>query len=392
MKMRISICLAAIVMLSGCGKSSGETAKSNAAEQPVPASTAESTPENVLRIKPEMLRDVRVTTAEVEERPGGDGVHLLGELRVNENAYAEVGTPITARVVTVMAAPAQPVAKGQDMALLQSPELGKARAELITAQARLDLAKKTLERKRTLSVEKIVPERDVQEAEANVATSDAEVRAARATLRALGAGDESSDSSQFVLRSPISGTVIERSAWQGQMADPARPLFRVAGMSHLWLTLHAFERDAVRIRMGGTARITFAALPGRSFKGKVTLVGKQVDVDSRTVAVRIEVENAQLALRPGMSATAFVALGKGTERIIAVPTVSLQRLDEDWIVFIPAGSGSYEIRVVGRGRDLGGEVEIVSGLKPGEKVVVEGAFLLKVEAEKLKSEGKEHAH
>jgi len=392
MKKLLSICLLALLALSSCNKSKEEKQKAGNEVQAVPASTVEKTPENILRIKPEMLRDLRITTAVVEVRRGGEGVHLLGELRVNENAYAEIGAPIAARIVNILAAPAQAIRKGQELAVLQSTELGKTRAELITAQAKLDLAQKTLERKRSLAAEKIVPARDVQEAEANFATAEADVRAVRTTLQALGAGDESSDTSQFVLRSPISGIVIERTAMQGQMADPMRTLFRVADMSRLWLNVHAFERDAVRVKVGSAARITFAALPGQTFGGNVTLVGKQVDADSRTVAVRIEVENAQQLLRPGMSATAFVPLGKETERVIAVPTAALQRLEANWIVFLPTGKDSFEIRIVGRGRDLGGEIEIVSGLKPGEKVVVEGAFLLKAEAEKLKGEGKEHEH
>jgi cobalt-zinc-cadmium efflux system membrane fusion protein len=179
---------------------------------------------------------------------------------------------------------------------------------------------------------------------------------------------------------------------QGQMADPARPLFRVADLSRLWLTVHAFERDAVRVRVGSPARISFAALPGQTFNGNVTLVGKQVDVDSRTVSVRVEVANQQRLLRPGMSGTAFVPLGKGSEKVVAIPVAALQRIENDWVVFIPAAKDSFEMRIVGRGRDLDGEIEIVSGLKAGEKVVVEGAFLLKAEAEKLKGEGKEHEH
>lgn len=392
MKKLLSVSLLALLVLSSCNKSREAKQKSENEVQAVPASTVEKMPENILRIKPEMLRDLRITTAVVEVRRGGEGVHLLGELKVNENAYAEVGAPIAARIVSVLAAPGQAIRKGQELAVLQSTELGKTRAELITAQAKLDLAQKTLERKRSLAAEKIVPARDVQEAEANFTTAEADVRAVRTTLRALGAGDESSDTSQFVLRSPISGIVIERTAMQGQMADPMRTLFRVADLSRLWLSVHAFERDAVRVKVGSAARITFAALPGQTFGGNVTLVGKQVDADSRTVAVRIEVENAQQLLRPGMSATAFVPLGKETERVIAVPTAALQRLEENWIVFLPTGKDSFEMRIVGRGRDLGGEIEIVSGLKPGEKVVVEGAFLLKAEAEKLKGEGKEHEH
>ncbi len=391
MKRRVVTTLVLILFLSGCKKSSEEKKEAGPAPRSAAASAEESS-EHLLRIKPEMLRDIRVTTAPVEVRPGGEGVQLLGELRVNEGAYAEVGTPIVCRVVSVLVAPSQAVRKGQELAVLQSVDIGKARGESITAQARLDLAKKILERKRSLAAENIVPAREVQEAEANVATAEADVRASRAGLRALGAGDEPSDSSELVLRSPIAGTVIERAAVQGQLAEPAQPLFRIGDMSRLWLVVHAFERDAVRLSVGSAGRLTFAALPGRAFTGKVTLIGKQVDASSRTIPVRLEVANSDQLLRPGMSATAWVPVGKSSEKVIAVPVAALQRIENAWVVFLPKAQDTFEMRAVGRGRDLGTEIEIVSGLKPGERVVVEGAFLLKAEAEKARSEGSEHEH
>ena len=391
MKTTILTILACALFLTGCDKS-GEEKKEVKPAQGSPSASAEPSSAHTLRIKPEMLRDIRVTTAPVEVRAGGEGAQLLGELKVNEGRYAEVGTPIACRVVTVLAAPGQVVRKGQQLAVLQSVDIGKARAESITAQTRLDLAKKTFERKRSLAAENIVPAREVQEAEAGLATAEAELRSARAGLRALGASDESSDSSELVLRSPVDGTVIERNAIQGQMADPAQPLFRIGDLSRLWLVVHAFERDAVRLTPGSTARVSFAALPGRAFTGNVALVGKQVDASSRTIPVRIEVANSEQLLRPGMSATAWVPVGKTSEKVIAVPVAALQRIENEWLVFLPAGQGTFEIRPVGRGRDLGTEIEIVSGLKAGERVVVEGAFLLKAEAEKARSEGSEHEH
>jgi cobalt-zinc-cadmium efflux system membrane fusion protein len=93
-----------------------------------------------------------------------------------------------------------------------------------------------------------------------------------------------------------------------------------------------------------------------------------------------------------MSATAWVRLGEADREVVAVPATSLQRLQDEWRVFIPRGAGAFEMRTVGRGRDLGGEVEIVSGLRPGESVVVEGAFLLKAEAEKARGAGEQHEH
>jgi cobalt-zinc-cadmium efflux system membrane fusion protein len=92
-----------------------------------------------------------------------------------------------------------------------------------------------------------------------------------------------------------------------------------------------------------------------------------------------------------MSATVWLPVGEGAP-VIAVPAAALQRLDDKWCVFVPKGEGAFEVRIVGRGRDLGGEVEILSGLETAETVVVDGAFLLKAEAEKARGEGAHHDH
>jgi cobalt-zinc-cadmium efflux system membrane fusion protein len=186
--------------------------------------------------------------------------------------------------------------------------------------------------------------------------------------------------------------VIDRDVSRGQMVEPAHVLFRIADLARLWLTVHAFERDAVRIAPNATARVSLAALPGRSFTGTVVLVGRRVDPDSRTVAVRVELDNTDGVLRPGMSATAWLPLGEAASMVVAVPAAAVQRVEEGWAVFLPRGEGVFERRQVGRGRDLGGEVEILHGLTPGETVVVEGAFLLKAEAEKARGEGEHHEH
>jgi len=176
--------------------------------------------------------------------------------------------------------------------------------------------------------------------------------------------------------------VIERAVVLGQMLDPATAAFRIGDLSTLWLTVHAFERDAVRIRDGVRARLTFPALPGQDFEGAVTLVGRQVDPESRTVPVRIDVRNAGGTLRPGMSASAVLPVDSGSGRtVVSVPVAAVQRVRNEWSVFLPRDARTFEIRRIGRGRDLGGEVEVLSGLAAGETIVVDGAFLLKAQAE-----------
>lgn len=390
-----ALLLLILLFFAGCSKTEDKKEAAERATAPV-TKEAKHADKSVLHIEPTMLRDLRMTTTAVESRSGGESTTILGELHPNENTYAEIGAPIASRIVTINVSPGQWVAAGQVLAVLQSSEVGKARSDAITAQSRLDLATRTLERKRRLGAERIVAQREIQEAEANMEAATAELRAAKATLRSLGVSGEDAehltDAPTFPLRSSVSGTVIERDAVQGQLAEPNKALFRVGNLSRLWLTVHAFERDAVRVKTGSTSRVAFPALPGRAFTGRVILVGKQVEPESRTVPVRIEIDNRDGTLRPGMSATAWLTVGQGTGNVLAVPAASLQRLQERWIVFIPRSETEFEMREVGRGRDLGGEVEILSGLKAGETVVVDGAFLLKAQAERSLGEGEEHEH
>ncbi len=346
-----------------------------------------------VRIDPGMLRDLRVTTARAENRSAGERVSVLGELVVNQDAYAEIAAPVPARVVKVLVKPGDRIAAGQPLVELHSPDLGKARAEHQAARTRADAARKVLQRKRELAAEKLVTVRELQEAEGAAATAEAEVRVALAALRAFGAADGGGDASRILLRSPVAGEVIERSVVVGQLADPARTLLRVGDLSQLWLNAHVFERDAVRVAPGGTASVGFAALPGRTVEARIALIGREVDPASRTIPVRLDVPNSDGVLRPGMSASVSLPLGESTGSVVAVPIASVQRVGDDWVVFLPGREpGAYEIRRIGRGRELGGEVEVLTGLAPGDRVVVDGAFLLKAEADKARGEGGGHDH
>ena len=387
------ICIALLLLL-GCGTGKKEEvheeSEEHAGEEHAGEEHHGEAEEGVLAVDPEVLRDLRLTTFPAELRPGGEGMIALGELKVDENAYAEVGSPIPARIVRPIASPGQPVRRGQPLAELQSVELGQARAQRTAAQVRAELARKTVERKRGLAEERIVSRGELQRAEAEAAEAEAELRAAEAALAALGVGG-GADLSHFTLPSPISGTVLERLAIRGKSVQPSEPLFRIGDLSHLWLVVQAPERDVVRMHPGSSAEITLAAIPGQKLRGTVEWIAREVDPHSRTVPARIVIPNPDGRLKPGMFATAWIETGAQGEQVVAVPATALQRMDDQWVVFLPRGEGKFEVRPVERGRDLGDEVAILSGLKPGERVVDEGAFVLRAEAEK-KEGGGEHHH
>ncbi len=388
-----AIAIVSVLLAAGCRR---DTPREDHAAAETPRAAAETHPEeeNAIHLTDDMTRDLRISTARVVERPGADEVSALGEIAADQSRYAEVAPPSGGQVVRVLADLNAAVAEGVPLAQLRSSELGRARAGLLAAEARRDLARQTLDRKRALAAERIVAAREVQEAEATSRAADADVRAATAALRALGIADTdgNDESPLFYVRSPISGRVIDRHVTLGQFADTNAKLFTIADLSRVWLIAQVFERDAVTLQVGRTAHVTMAALPGQEFDGRITQIGRQVDPGSRTVPVRVELPNTGGELRPGMSANVRLEVSGQTRTVLVVPPAALQRVGEQWLAFVPRTAQEFEMRPVGRGRDLGMEVEVLSGLQAGEVVVVEGAFLLKGEAEKRRGGGNEHGH
>jgi len=377
-----------------CGREPAPAEKTTPAAPAIVETHAEEA--NAIHLTEDMVRDLRISTATVVPRSGAGEVTALGEVVADQARYAEVAPPTAGQVTGVLVETNRAVGRGTPLAQLRSQDLGRARADLLSAEARRDLARQTLDRKRTLAAERIVAVREVQEAEAAFRAADAEVRAATASMQALGISAEDvpagDDGSLFYLRSPIAGQVLDRRAVLGQHAEPSSPLFVIADLSRVWVMTQVFERDAVNVTVGSTAHVTVAALPGQEFDGQVAVVGRQVDPGSRTVPIRVELANRTGTLRPGMSATARLEVAGQSRTILAVPAAALQRVGDRWLAFVPKEQYEYEMRPVGRGRDLGNDVEVVSGLKAGETVVVEGAFLLKAEAEKRAGGGDEHGH
>jgi cobalt-zinc-cadmium efflux system membrane fusion protein len=385
--------IAAIVLLcTGC-RNAAPTERANQAPPEIVSTHAEE--QNAIHLNADMVRDLRISTATVAERTGASEVAVLGEVVVDQSRYAEVAPPTAGQIVRVLVDVNAAVDRGMPLAQLRSTELGRSRADLLAAEARRSLAQQTLERKKALAAERIVAVREVQEADAALRAAEADVQAATAALQALGVSDKPGsieESSLFFVRSPIAGRVLDRPAVQGKFVEPTASLFTIADLDRVWVMAHAFERDAVNVRVGSTAHITLAALPGQEFDGRVTLISRVVDPGSRTVPIRIEVANSAGSLRPGMSTSSRLEVMGQSRTILVVPAAALQRVGERWLAFIPKADYEYEMRPVGRGRDLGNDVEVVSGLTSGETVVVNGAFLLKAEAEKRAGGGDEHGH
>jgi RND family efflux transporter MFP subunit len=182
----------------------------------------------------------------------------------------------------------------------------------------------------------------------------------------------------LTLYSPISGFVMERNAFPSQRVTPETVLYTVADLSTVWVVADVFEYEAVNIHLNQPATLTLAYLPGRAFHGRVSYILPQVDPVTRTLKVRIEVANPGYALKPDMYGE--VEFQTGGARRLVVPQSAVLNSGDHQTVFVDRGNGNFEPRAVKIGEQLDGRIEILSGLKAGERIVISGNFLMDSES------------
>jgi RND family efflux transporter MFP subunit len=182
----------------------------------------------------------------------------------------------------------------------------------------------------------------------------------------------------LTLYSPISGFVMERNAFPSQRVTPDTVLYTVADLSTVWVMADVFEYEAANIHLNQPATLTLTYLPGRTFHGRVSNILPQVDPATRTLKVRVEVANAGYALKPDMYGE--VEFQTGGARRLVVPQSAVLNSGDHQTVFVDRGNGYFEPRAVTIGEQLDGRIEILSGLKAGERIVTSGNFLMDSES------------
>ena len=304
-----------------------------------------------------------------------------GTITYDANHVSVLAPRVDGRVISVRADLGQQVRAGSVLAILESAEVGQTRGGLERARAGVDVARRNYDREKRLFEQQITPQKELLEAEAQLRTAEADLTSARASLRALGAAG--GEGATFGLVSPISGTVVERSASPGEVAGPSSTLFTVADLRHVWITVDIYERDLERVHDGAKATVVPSALPDMSFTGRVTFAGGVVDAASRTFKVRVELSNSELRLRPGMFAQVRIdaPAGADTSGAVVVPEVAVQEIGGRQMVFVTGElPGQFIARQVTLGSGAaGGMITIASGVRMGEQLVGNGAFQLKAE-------------
>ena len=361
--------------------------------------------EGIVELTPEAASRAGIHTSPVEQRILAAQLSTTGQVDFDQTRLAHVSPRISGRVHRVHAVLGQRVGSGQELAEIDSIELGQAKAVFLQAKAGEELARKSFDRARSLLADRIASEQEVIEAEAGLRGATVALQTAEETLRLFGLSQPQIDALSYQdrkaaiypLRAPFAGTVVERHVTLGELVTPERHLFTLADLSRLWIWIDVYQRDLGNVHLEDEARARVDAFPGEVFAGKVSYLSAQVDRDTRTVRARLDVDNPDGKLRPGM----FVEVelldpharedGGGESPSLVVPESAVVREGEERLVFVPIGERRFERRDVQTGTKSGGFIAVLDGLELGESVVVEGAFLLKSAASK-ESLGGGHSH
>lgn len=326
------------------------------------------------------LRGASASYVTVEPAAPATHLHartLTARVAFDDRRVAAMGPPVQGRVASVNVIAGDHVKKDAPLLTIHAPDIAAALAQVAETHSARLLAEHNAERASMLVQQGAGSDADRLSAETALMQAKSEESRAQAALRALGGAHGTSD---YVLRSPIDGIVVERNVSVGTEvnADQAQPCVTVADLHTVWVNADIYEQDLARIHVGDEAKVEVLAFPEREFTGRITYVSNTVDVQTRVARARIELANPDLALRPGMFA--YVHASGISEGAVEIPLSAVLARRDQFFVFVREQNGVYAQREVRPGEQHGQHIAVLSGLAPGDPVVTDGAILLDAEA------------
>ncbi len=314
-------------------------------------------------VSPARLQTLGVRTAPVERHALEEPIRLVGRVAVNERTLIDVAPRFEGWIERLhVNATGDPVRRGQPLFSVYSPELLSASEELKIAE-RLG--------------------RDTAGADplaAAAAARLAEATRSRVTnwQMALPPGAQPAGG-RFTFTSPANGVVLEMRAVAGMRFMPGEALYRIADLSKVWVLADVYERDLARIAPGQPATVTLDAFPGRSFAARVAYIYPTLEAATRTAPIRLELDNPDGLLRPGLFAHAEVDAGRA-KPVLTVPRSALIDSGERQVVLLAEGEGRFRPQPVKVGQRGADRIEITEGVNDGDRVVVSANFLIDSES------------
>jgi cobalt-zinc-cadmium efflux system membrane fusion protein len=320
----------------------------------------------------------------VTTRPVASEIVCNGYVGFNENRYAQIRLRVDGILKRVRVDVGAPVRAGQELAVVDSATLGEYKSSYVYAMVNVHYAESYCERLRKLAEQQAIPSKTLFEMEHLL--QEQQLDAAKARQRLINLGFSAEQIEKFVadndthaemaVTAPWHGVLVQRHAVEGEAVSSNVPLFAVADLATMWVHLSAYESDLGKIHLEQPLSFVPDGLDGEVFEGRVTWISPEVDPQTRTIEVRGELTNTRDALRANMFGKGRL-LSRSNATATVVPSSAVQSHEGHYIVLVHSRPNEYEARRVSIGIKSKDGWEVTSGLRPGEKIVTAGSFLLK---------------
>lgn len=367
------------VILFGCGKNRNEE------------TTNEETKEESYKFRKVVLsseaRDkINLAFDEVKEGTISGTIKAPAKLITNQDYEAQVSSLVQGRVHEVYVKEGDYVKEGQVLMHVEGLEIGKIKAVYLQAKATLDFTKAAYERQQTLLEKNVGSQKAFLQAKAEYEKALAEYNAEDKRIHSIGLthsdietdADPEHIAGVLPIKAPISGIVTERNVIIGQLVDVNTTAFKIMNISNLWAEGQIYEKDIAKVSGKPKVEFTTSAYPNEKFDGEVILIGQTIDEHSRTIKVRASLQNPNKKLKPNMFGELFIPISSNTKGII-IPTDAMVKEGNESYVFVVENDSTFIRRNIETGIEIAEMIEVVSGLKKGEKIVTKGVFFLKSE-------------
>lgn len=368
----------AFVALPACkGKSAPEKADEPRATEDGGEAEHDELPK-VVKLDPEPRARAGIRSEPAKKETLAKTLTLSGEIVADPDRTAKVSSPVAGRLERVAMREGAVVKKGDVLAELRVPDLGRARGALLSATAKAKAARANEARLKGLFESKMTSEQSYLDAKAEADARDAESRALAVELSGLGAGG-GEGGVLLALRAPVAGSVVARDAVVGQPVAPEQVLGQITDLAQVWFLGRVFEQDLSSLTVGAKADVVLNAFPRTTVPGVVEAIGQKVDPGARTVIARIRLDNPTGNLRLGLFGKGLVAIPElaAAEPVLVVARSAVVDVAGKSVVFVEDSPGSYTRHDVTLGLSAPGKVQVLGGLREGEAVVVAGVFTLK---------------
>jgi len=329
----------------------------------------QDTPLSPIQLTPQRMQSIGIVLGKVESKPVNSELRFYGNVQVDERRQAYVQTRFAGWIRKVYAdATGNFIGKGQPLFTIYSPDLVATEQEYL-------LAKKNSESLQRSTVSGVAAGASSLFSAAKERLLQWEVSPGE--IEKLDQGGKAI--TDLTIYSPVSGYITDKKALPNMYVQPETMLYTVANLSDVWVLAQVFQSDAGKIKPGDIATVTVDAYPGRVFNGRVEYILPQLDMNTRTLPVRLVFPNPGLKLRPGMYTNVRVKLPLG--RQLVVPASAAFHSGTRNLVFIYKGEGNIEPREVEFGPQIGDQIVVSKGVKAEEQVVTSANFLIDSEAQ-----------